>query len=647
MSRADAPLEYPWKMSRSFNWTLSPSFRSTTRLDDAARTEWLVCDGAGGYAMGSVGGLRTRRYHGLLVAPDPVTGRRHLGLAALDLFLIIGDERIGLSTHEWRDGTIHPDGHHWLSSFSLSNGVPRWRWLIGDVVVERELAMARGQAAVGVVHRVLRAPGPVRLELQAMVTWRDAHGERFADPSPVMESGPDAFRFESRLYVYGPGFTPIGQWHLGVGYRTERDRGLPDHEDLFCAGRFTASLTGGEEMGVEAWVGDARPASAVDLVEAARLRAQQLAVQARATDPIDAMLVHAADQFIVAGPDVLAGYPWFGAWSRDSMTSYEGLFLSTGRESEGAALLERLATTISDGMLANTADAGMVEYNTVDAALWFMHAVGRHMDCTGDLDLGARLEPALRSIVHGYQQGTRFGIRLDSDGLVTQGQDGVALTWMDARVDMRPITQRSGKPVEINALWIAGLNTLVRLRAALGLPAGDYPRLAAMADRTFCDRFRSACGLADVIDGPAGDDRRLRPNQLLASALPGGPHVDARAIIAACRPLVTPLGLRTLGPAETGYRGQHRGSMADRDSAYHQGTVWPWLIGAYVDTLLAANLPTDGVLDGLLGHLGDAGLGSVSEVVDGDAPHEPSGCPFQAWSVAELLRVRRRLQASS
>ncbi|MGH8973513.1 MAG: amylo-alpha-1,6-glucosidase, partial [Acidimicrobiia bacterium] len=379
------------------------------------------------------------------------------------------------------------------------------------------------------------------------------------------------------------------------------------------------------------------------MVAAARQRAGEVVAAARPADGVDATLALAADQFVVAGPTAVAGYPWFGDWSRDTMTSYEGLFLATGRTGEGGALLERAAASLSEGMLANTADAGGTEYNTVDGTLWFLHALDRHVAATGDLDLAARLLPDLDGIVAAHRAGTRFGIRVDpADGLLTQGAPGWALTWMDARVDGVPVTARTGKPVEVNALWINGLAAVAGLNEQLGKDSSPIRALEATARRSFAARFPRAggSGLLDVVDGPGGDDARLRPNQLLAVSLPYGPSRDP-GVVRACVPLVTSLGLRSLEPADPGYVSRHRGGPAARDRAYHQGTVWPWLLGPYVEASLRTGLDASGLLDGLEDHLAEWGLGSVSETADGDAPHAATGCPFQAWSVAELLRVRR------
>jgi predicted glycogen debranching enzyme len=516
--------------------------------------------------------------------------------------------------------------------------------------------MAHGRPAVGVRWRLLGAGhrDRVRLEVEALCTWRDVHGERFGDGEPFMESAAGGFTFEGAYRVRGPGFAPLGEWYRGVHHREEAARGLNASEDLWCAGRFAAELSPGDAVEVEAWHGDlaTAPPTAGQLIDAARDRALAVAVGAGAADDVDALLAHAADQLIVtasAGPTVVAGYPWFGDWSRDTMTSYEGLFLDTGRAEEGAALLRAAAATVSEGMLANTADAGGTEYNTVDGSLWFLHAVGRHVDITGDVALGAELLPTLETIVDHHVAGTRFGIHVDHDGLLTQGADGWALTWMDARVDRRPITARRGKAVEVNALWVDGLRSIAAIARSARADASRFDRFGNDAQRSFGRRFvrPDGVGLFDVVDGDHGDDPAVRPNQLLAVSLPHAHLDNPTSVLAAVEPLVTSLGLRSLAPSDAAYRAHHRGGPAARDGAYHQGTVWPWLIGPWVDAQLRVGPIDASVLDGLVAHLHEWGLGSVSETADGHAPHRATGCPFQAWSVAELLRARRRLVTSS
>ncbi|MGN9912567.1 amylo-alpha-1,6-glucosidase [Phytohabitans sp. LJ34] len=614
--------------------------------------EWLLTDGLGGYAMGTVSGLRTRRYHALLVVAGDVPASRHVGLVSLDPVVTLpSGAHVRLATHEWASGAIEPKGHHLIERFDLADGLPRWRWRIGDVVIEREIAMAHGRPAVAVVHRLIAGSG-VRLALEALCTWRDQHGERYADgPPPRVIPTVDGAVVEQAYRMAGPGWAPTGQWWRGAHHREEAARGLASEEDIWYAGRFGGALDApGDTLEVLAWAGDLedRPAPATEVVAAARERHWQVIAAAKPADPVDATLALAADAFVVrtgAGPDVVAGYPWFGAWSRDTMTSYEGLFLATGRAEEGRELLRSYAGTLSRGMLANTADTGSVEYNTSDATMWFLHAVDRHVTVTGDTDLAAELLPALRGIVDAHLEGTRYGIRADpADGLIAQGAPGEALTWMDARVYGVPVTPRAGKPVEVNALWVNGLAAIVDLAARVGQDPGAAPAAHALALSAYRERYPAPTGwLYDVLDGPGGNDMSLRPNQLLAWSLPRAPmpepdHAALRAIGAA---LMTPLGPRSLAPDSPGYTGSHRGTPAQRDAAYHQGTVWPWTIGPYADAARKAGWRISELFTGIESHLPEFGLASVSETADGYAPHAATGCPFQGWSVAEALRARR------
>ena len=613
-------------------------------LDAASEREWLVADGLGGYAMGTMAGLRTRRYHGLLIVATRPPGGRMLGLASIDPILIIGERRIPLAVHEWASGAIEPNGHIHLESFELLDGLPRWRWTIGDVAIEREVAMDHGRASVAIIHRVLRAPGPVSLELHPLCTWRDAHGERFAAGPPAVDFAADGFVFEGAYRVAGAGYVHGGEWYNGVYYRVEAERGLGDTEDLWHAGHFAVELAPGEAHELVAWAGapgvpPRRPAA---IFAKAKHRSGAVIATAHAGNEVDRLLALAADQFIVDGPTVVAGYPWFGEWSRDTMTSYEGLFLETGRQEEGRKLLLRAAQTLSEGMLANTTDTGATEYNTADATLWFMHAVGRHVQSTGDHELAAELSLSLRGVIDHHLAGTRYGIKVDpTNSLLSQGADGVALTWMDAVVDGRPVTPRAGKAVEINALWINALATVAVLEERLKHDATDLRRLAQLARESFKHHFIGASGCADVIDP---DNFQIRPNCLLAVSLPHAPLLDASLVRVTGTELLTTRGLRSLAPSDPAYRGLHRGGARERDLAYHQGTVWPWLIGPYVEAALRTGVSVTGALDGLEQHLWEWGLGSISETADGDPPHRATGCPMQAWSVAEVIRARRMLR---
>ncbi|WP_434740809.1 amylo-alpha-1,6-glucosidase [Micromonospora sp. SH-82] len=631
-------------------------------LTSGATREWLVTDGVGGYAMGTVSGLRTRRYHGLLVVAGDTPAARNVGLVSLDpAVLLPSGAQVRLGAHEWSSGEVDPRGFELLEQFTVIDGVPRWRWRIGDVVIERELAMLPGRSCVAVVHRLV-AGGPVQLDLAAVCTWRDAHGERRADgPAPRVEPVAEGAVVEGAYRLSGPGWVPQGQWWNGVHHREEAARGLNAEEDLWYAGRFSGALERpGDTVSVLAWAGqlDLEPVPAAEVVTAARRRNRRVVAAAQPVDDVEATLALAADAFVVrtaqAPVDVVAGYPWFGTWSRDTMISYEGLFLCAGRADEGRELLRSYASTVSEGMLANTADTGRVEYNTVDGTLWFLHAVSRHVTVTGDTDLGDELLPALHGIVDAHVKGTRYDIGVDpADALLACGSPGTALTWMDARVYGVPVTARTGKPVEVNALWINGLAGVAELTELAGQDPAELWRLHHRAQASFRERFPSPVGwLHDVVDAPAPayplggaahhDDDLLRPNQLLAWSLPYAPlEPDAEAVRRAAAGLLTPLGLRSLAPDSPGFAGRHRGSPAERDGAYHQGTVWPWLLGPYTDAARRSGLDVDDLFGGVEAHLREHGVGSVSETADGLAPHRATGCPFQAWSVAELLRVRR------
>ncbi len=619
-------------------------------LPEAAAREWLVTDGVGGYACGTVAMLQTRRYHGLLMVPTaPAGASRMLGLSALDAAVVVGDRRIRLSTHEWAGGAIDPHGYQYLAGFDLDDGLPRWRYDLGAVQVEVELAMAYGTSAVGVVYRLLA--GDAHLEATALCTWRDQHGERFAAGEPRVEITPSGFVFESAYRVDGPGYRPGGAWYGGVHHREEAARGLGAEEDLWAAGTFSGNLRPGEALAISASAHlGLPPPDPVTLVATARARALTLTARSGGPrDDIDRILVTAADRFVVqtpTGPTAVAGYPWFGEWSRDLFTSYEGLFLCTGRADEGRGVLTRAAGTVSEGMLANTADVGTLEYNTVDATLWFLHAIGRHVTHTGDLDLAAELADTVAAILAAHRAGTRFGIAVDPEtSLLRSGATGWALTWMDARVDGQPVTPRAGFPVEIQALWINALATSTDLLRRVGRPVDEWQALHRNALSGFRRSFPvGSTGLADVVDHAGAASTELRPNQLLAVSLPNGPvrnPDEMLAVVRACQAdLLTSVGVRTLAPSDAAYLGCHRGSPADRDRAYHQGTVWPWLIGPHADAVHRSGEDPSGVLRGLELHLGEFGLGSVSETLDADEPHAATGCPFQAWSVAELIRAR-------
>ncbi|MCW2139462.1 glycogen debranching enzyme N-terminal domain-containing protein [Actinoplanes cyaneus] len=593
---------------------LGPQICGVPSRDAGAGREWLLTDGLGGWASGTVSGLRTRREHALLAVAGP--GRTpHVALAALDLTVTLHTgTKVPLYTHAWESGSLDPQGHRLLETFTLDSGLPRWRWRIGDVVIERELALGAGTSTLAVVHRVLSAPGPVGLTVAAMCTWREATGTRRADgPGLRIERVADGVVVEGAYRLTGPGWQPAGQWHLGA-------RAGEQVEDLWHAGSFSTQAGPGDTCEISAWTGDLaqRPPAPPVVLAAARERAHRLVTAAKA-EGYAATLALAADTFVIQGPDGPAladGYPWTGRAA--PVAAYEGLLLDTGRADEGRELLRALAERPAT-------DAG--------GPLWLVHAVDRHVTRTGDSDLARDLAVPLSRLLRRSLDDSRPLSMDPADGLLT-------LSAADC-----PGSGRTGKLVEVNALWVNALAALGDLLAEGGKDDAEARERHARARESFLRRFPAPEGwLHDVVEGPAApyplgagtqhDDPTLRPCQLLAWSLPHGPMRGAAgtAVRACGQALLTPLGLRTLAPDEYGYDG------ANPD----QGLVRPWLIGAYADACAATGHPVDGLLDGLAAHLAEWGVGSVGEAAHGDAPHPAIGRPFDALAVAETLRVQTR-----
>ena len=633
----------------------------------ASRREWWVTNGLGGWASGTVGGANTRRYHGLFVpALAPPLGRTVL-IEKLNEQVTLGGQVFALSSNEYADGTVHPHGYRQIESFQLESGLPVWRYAVAECLLEKRVWMASGANTVYVTYTHARGQRPLEFEALVMATHRDAHAETSGqgwEPMVVPTADGAVIHAQAtgtRLRATSGHFTAVREWHWRLRHRVETGRGLPDLEDQFAAGRFTVTVQPGETWALVISL-DAQPSlDWAAALEAARARAAGLIAQARAqSQPAWVQqLVLAADQFIVRrgeGYTVLAGYPWFGDWGRDTMIALPGLTLSTRRYDVAASVLRTFARYVSDGMLPNRfPDAGeQPEYNTVDATLWYFHAIDRYGAASGDLELARELWPILEDIVAWHQRGTRYHIQVDpADGLLFAGEPGVQLTWMDAKVNGRVITPRIGKPVEINALWINALRVMARLARALKLaPRAPYAALAAQAASAF-DQFWYAEGgyLYDGIGGPSGPDAALRPNQLIAIALPYGPLADAahsgraKQVVEACaRALVTSYGLRSLAANHPAYVPSFNGPSEVRDAAYHQGTVWGWLVGPFVDAYRQVTgdpAAARSFLSPFAQHLADDGLGSIAEVFEPEAPFAPGGCPAQAWSVAEVLRAWR------
>jgi predicted glycogen debranching enzyme len=645
----------------------------------AFRREWLVTNGLGGYASGSLMGPATRRYHGLLVAAlAPPVERTVVVQGSLEWLVdATAGERTPLSTHEYGDGTIDPAGYLNVESFELDGALPVWRFGIGGAVIERRVWMPAGRNATWIAFRLVDGERPVEIELTPLVTWRDFHS--LARPSQVPQvdaAGPGlAVRFGGnlptlRVVARHGSATPAATLYRDFLHREETARGLDDRSGAFAVGTIRMAIRPAETAAVLLSI-ESDPER--DLAEGpdaslARARGRQADLLERAgaidAEPAVQQLVLAADQFLVerrpAARTVIAGYHWFNDWGRDTMIALPGLTLATGRAEEGAAILRSFAPHVRDGLLPNNfPDRGDADpaYNTVDASLWYVVAIGRHLSTTSDEALLAELLPVVREIVDRHIAGTRFGIGMDSaDGLLRAGEPGLQLTWMDAKIGDWVVTPRIGKPVEINALWYNALRYLSTWLTDVDDTAGaTYRDLAERVLASFRARFTRAGEdhLADVVDGPDGDDRRLRPNQIFAISLPH-PLLDGdaarRVLDSVERSLATGYGLRTLPPTDPDYRGAYGGDQLRRDSGYHQGPVWTWLAGAYVEAHLRVHggpAAARALLAPFEDHLCDAGVGTISEILEGDSPHEPRGCIAQAWGVAEVLRAWRLVDAAA
>ncbi len=649
----------------------------------ASRREWIVTNGLGGYATAALDGAPVRRYSGWLVAAlEPPVARTVLVGGLLETATVGGDSA-ELGALARTGSRRNPNGGRHLEAFQLEGMRPAWRYVVGGAVVEKRAWMAYGANTTYVQYRVLRG-GPVDLRVEPLIAHRDHHelnprDERRPAVSRVADGLAARWDGEATLLsLLGPGAVATPQragtdrgWVRGIALAAESERGLDDVGDLAVAGAFQVSLADGDAWTLVLTVED--PAI-VELdgdraLAAARARDRELLARAgvgESADPVVRQLVLAADQFLVTRPirgeatpgrSVIAGYPWFNDWGRDTMIALPGLTLRTGRFEDAERILRSYAPFVRYGLLPNSfPDAEREEpwYHTVDAALWYVHAVRAYRDATGDEALVDDLLPTLRQVVDRYHDGTRFGIGVDpADGLVRAGVPGVQLTWMDARADDWVVTPRMGKPIEIAGLWVHACRTLAGFCAARGQQAlaDRYAAWAEAAASSFRARyFRRDLGwCADVLDGPDGDELHLRPNQLLALAVEPDLFApdEARAVVDACaRELLVAGALRSLAPSDPAYLGAYRGDRITRDAAYHQGTAWTWLIGPFVDAARATGWSADElrmVLDPVRDHLRDAGLGTISECLEGEPPHRPVACHAQAWSVAEALRALRSL----
>jgi predicted glycogen debranching enzyme len=639
----------------------------------ATAREWLVTNGIGGYASGTISDVLTRRYHGLLVAALKPPLDRKLLLTKLDETVDYGGESFNLFANHWVS-TTDPHGYWYIENFYLDGTIPVWNFAFADALLEKRIWMGQGENTTYVRYTLNRGAQPVNLTVKALVNYRDPHGEtQYGDPMKIelVEHGVKVLARDGAVPFYllsdKAQAELRNEWYLDFSLAVEQYRGFRGFEDHFLAAEFHVTLQLGETVTIIA-----STEQNVNLDSGPALRKQkdhESMVLAQVNGRFEKspasirQLVLAADQFIVSrqtsekeqGHSIIAGYPWFGDWGRDTMISLPGLTITTGRTYIAQSILRTFARYVDRGMLPNRfPDFGETpEYNTVDATLWYFEAIRAYYATTGDDGLLRELFPVLKDIIDWHIRGTRYQIHVDpADGLLYAGEPGVQLTWMDAKVGDWVVTPRIGKPIEINALWHHALCTMAQFAKKLGEPTSDFEIAAEQVRRSFFKFWNEEAGYCfDVIDGPNGNEASLRPNQLCAISIPAD-TIDEPAllddrqqttIVKACaRHLLTSHGLRSLAPFDPAYIGHYGGDGRQRDGAYHQGTVWGWLISPFVSAhfkVFGDAQAARSYLYPLLDHLSAHGLGSISEIFDGDAPFSPRGCFAQAWSVAEILRV--------
>lgn len=607
-------------------------------FDRSSKLEWLETNGTGAFAMGTVSGVNTRRYHGLLVASLRPPVERHVLLSRVDEEVAFGDARFAISACQY-PGTVTPEGFLYLQAFATAP-CATWRYALGSATLEKQVYLIPGKQAVMLRYRT---NAHATLRVRPFLAYRDYHSLSHANDAvnPEVTEWAGAVRMEPYSTLPAIEFFSVGHfevdahWYNHIEYLEELDRGLDFREDLFTPGVFTLDLAPGEWVGLCASIDGTR--SGEPPLEKA-----------------DPFVVRRAD----GRPTIIAGYPWFTDWGRDTMISMPGLLITPGRLEEARQIFECFLSHRDKGVIPNRfPDAGeQPEYNSVDGTLWMFQAMRQWLAAGGDRGFLRRVfYPAAQEIVRWHQRGTWYGIAADPvDGLLIAGTPGTQLTWMDAKIGDWVVTPRHGKPVEINALWHGVLGSMAEWAVELGDEAGaaEYGAAAAKVRRSFRAKFwnRERECLFDVL-APDGPVAKIRPNQLIAVSLPY-PLLEPdqqRAVVRVCAArLLTSVGLRTLDPTDPEYRSRYEDGPVNRDEAYHQGTVWPWLIGPFIDAYMTAFGRTEeslricgDLVRGIEKESETRGcLGSVAEVYDADEPRYPRGCPAQAWSVAELIRVR-------
>jgi predicted glycogen debranching enzyme len=639
-------------------------------LEIALRREWLETNGLGGFASSTIIGLNTRRYHGLLVAAmKPPVGRLVM-LSKLEETLLIDGQSFDLSANRY-PGAIHPQGFRYLKQFRL-DPFPVFTYEVKGIEIEEMVFMVHGENSTVVQYELKKnnhpeSPTHLALEVRPLIAFRDYHGATHEngairtaiDDNPGLASITPYEGLPSLHLAHNAAeLNRTGDWYRNFEYDAERERGLDFSEDLFNPFVLRFDLLLGRQASVIASTEKREVANATEYHQAAIRRHRSAVASSPVSDSFAETLAASAEQYIVSRGDektVIAGYHWFSDWGRDTMIALPGLTLLTGKHEAARSILHTFAESVNQGMLPNRfPDGGEApEYNTIDATLWFFEAARAFLEYSGDVDfVRAELYPVFADIIAWHSRGTRYGIKVDSGGLLTSGELGVQLTWMDAKVGDWVVTPRRGKPVEIQALWYNALCIMQDLAGRFGDEADQkrYRGIAMAASCSFNRLFwneKDAC-LYDVVNDGASDPA-IRPNQIFAVSLVHSMLSPDRAksVVAKVeKHLLTPYGLRSLAPSDPQYRGRYIGGPAERDSAYHQGTVWPWLIGPFITAYVKVNggresarAQSDEWLKPLHDHLSDGGLGHISEIFDGDAPHCPRGCIAQAWSVAGVLRA--------
>ncbi len=659
-----------------------------SNFGEASSHEWLEANGVGGWASSSITGAHTRRYHGLLIAAVTPPTRRMVLLSRLDETISIGGSKFELGCNQY-PGAIHPRGHENLEKFTW-NIFPSFEYQLENIRLKKTIVSVNGENTTLILYEVLEAPVTFKLDLQPFVIGRDyhslMHANDFINRRGQFEDGVWSIRPyqkcpEIHLQVPGATFEEHPQWYYNVEYRREWERGGDAHEDLFSCGHFSLQLKQGDRVGVIASTLPPNGKDAFEMFEKEKQRRQSLLARVEAQDSFINHLVLSADQFIVRrgekAKSVIAGYPWFTDWGRDTMIAFPGLCLLTKRFSDAKEILLEFCEYISEGMIPNCFPDGdgLPAYNTVDATLWFFVAIHEYLRDSHDEEFVKKVVyPRLLEIVEKHIGGTRFSIKMDEDNLLMAGDPYTQLTWMDAKVRGVAVTPRYGKAVEINALWYNALMITAELCEKYGdqEKASRYATLAGKVKKQFVKSFWSeennclldfiACSnkedegaMSVVSDYIAKSGSAIRPNQVIALSLPFELLSSAKAksiLKVVSERLVTPFGLRTLDPQDPNYQGRYEGNGEARDHAYHQGTVWPWLSGAYVTAAIRYGSKEQikkcgQLLDNYKKHLRQDGINSISEILDGDEPQRSAGCPFQAWSVAEVLRAAKIYQAAS